>query len=157
MSIADRRIDFGPPHFKIAVHTLAWLARSACTVSSSVLAAHVDTHPTFMRRMLQSLAGAGIVESKGGRDGGYRLRTGPSALTLGDIYAAVSNACTAAAADAQTPSSGQHLTAACAAAGQKLDEQLEAILHEAQQQTIRYLHTLTLEAVMTRMEQPDPD
>ncbi|WP_245237859.1 Rrf2 family transcriptional regulator [Paenibacillus etheri] len=66
-------MNIGPPRFKIAVHSIVWLAKSGSILSSAMIASQVNSHATFMRRVMQSLATVGIVESKGGREGGYVL------------------------------------------------------------------------------------
>jgi Rrf2 family transcriptional repressor of oqxAB len=70
MSTANRGVNIGPPRFKIAIHSIVWLAKSGSILSSAMIADQVDSHATFMRRVMQALAAAGIVESKGGREGG---------------------------------------------------------------------------------------
>lgn len=144
MSVADKGIDFGPPHFKIAIHAIVMLAQRNCLLSSSTIADRVDSHATFLRRVLQTLSQAGIVESKGGRDGGYRLRSDPSKLTLGEVYEAVHagrpDSCTEAA-----------IQSGCGEAGQLLDWELERILHEAETHTIRYLQQFTIEHVISNI------
>ena len=89
MSTAARGIPFGPPRFKIAVHAVVCLAKSGCILSSAMMAGQVQSHATFMRRVMQALTLAGIVESKGGREGGYALLQPADRITLADISQAV--------------------------------------------------------------------
>ena len=58
-------------------------------LSSSVLAKGLDAHPTFVRKLLQPLADAKLVDSVFGREGGVRLRRRPEEITLLDVYLAV--------------------------------------------------------------------
>jgi Rrf2 family transcriptional repressor of oqxAB len=141
MSTATRGVNIGPPRFKIAVHSIVWLAKSGCILSSAMIASQVDSHATFMRRVMQALATAGIVESKGGREGGYLLRKPADQITLGEIYSAVS-----------TGSAESEFDVQCGEAGEQLDVELEKILREAEQQTIDYLHQYTIANVMNRVE-----
>ncbi|MBW7455113.1 RrF2 family transcriptional regulator [Paenibacillus sepulcri] len=141
MSTANKRIDFGPPHFKIAIHAVVWLAQSRGILSSAMIASQVDSHATFLRRVLQALASAGIVESKGGREGGYILKKDTAALTLGDIYDAVNTGGKEPAQEAD-----------CGEAGEFLDLELEKILHNAEQNTIEYLHQFTIDHVMSKVD-----
>ena len=127
--------------YKIAVHAIVWLANSGCLLSSANIASMVDSHPTFMRRVMQSLADVGIVESKGGREGGYKLRRRAEEITLGDIYSAVSLCCTESVESSE-----------CGEAGVQLDAELEKILVEAEQRTIEYLGQFTIAQVMDRVE-----
>lgn len=138
MSIANRGIDFGPPHFKIAIHAIVGLAKSGGILSSAMIASEVDSHATFLRRVLQALASAGIVESKGGREGGYMLNKPPAELTLGDIYNAV-------AIVGREPLE----EVCCGEAGAQLDLELEKILWETEQHTIQYLQQFTIAYVMS--------
>jgi Rrf2 family transcriptional repressor of oqxAB len=141
MSTATRGVNIGPPRFKIAVHSIVWLAKSGCILSSAMIANQVDSHATFMRRVMQALATAGIVESKGGREGGYILRKPADQITLGEIYSAVS-----------TGSAESEFDVDCGEAGEQLDVVLEKILREAEQQTIDYLRQYTIANVMNRVE-----
>lgn len=147
MSVADKGIDFGPPHFKIAMHAVARLAQKNCVLSSAVIAGQVESHATFMRRVLQSLANAGIVESRGGREGGYILKKPASSLTLGEIYEAVNPGRRVCFEDeACEPPRSE-----CEEAGMQFDRELERILNEAEANTIQYLNQFTLQEVMGRI------
>lgn len=141
MSTANRGVNIGPPRFKIAVHSIVWLAKSGSILSSAMIADQVDSHATFLRRVMQSLASAGIVESKGGREGGYILRKPADQITLGEIYSAVS-----------TESAEPEFDVDCGEAGQQLDVELEKILFDAEQQTIDYLRQYTIANVMNRVD-----
>lgn len=140
MSTANRGVNIGPPRFKIAVHSIVWLAKSGSLLSSAMIANQVKSHATFMRRVMQALAIAGIVESKGGREGGYILRKSADHITLGEIYTAV-NGCTEPEYDVN-----------CGEAGEQLDAELEKILLEAEQRTIDYLRQYTISDVMERVD-----
>jgi Rrf2 family protein len=141
MSTANRGVNIGPPRFKIAVHSVVWLAKSGSILSSAMIASQVDSHATFMRRVMQALAVADIVESRGGREGGYMLRKPADQITLGEIYAAVSSGSVEPEIDVD-----------CGEAGEQLDVELEKILYEAEQQTIDYLRQYTIANVMNRVE-----
>lgn len=141
MSTANRGVNFGPPRFKIAVHSIVWLAKSGSVLSSAMIASQVDSHATFMRRVMQALANAEIVESKGGREGGYSLLKSADQVTLGEIYAAV-----------QLASSEPEVEVDCGEAGEQLDVELEKILFEAEQHTIDYLRKYTITDVMNRVD-----
>ena len=53
------------------------------------LAEYHGVPPAYLAKALQSLAGAGIVESRPGPLGGYRLARPPAAITLLDVVLAV--------------------------------------------------------------------
>jgi Rrf2 family protein len=76
--------------FATAVHALVILARSSGSATSAFMAMSVNTHASCLRRMLASLAQAGLVEAHEGRDGGYRLARPATEITLADIYLALS-------------------------------------------------------------------
>ncbi|GGH22312.1 RrF2 family transcriptional regulator [Paenibacillus segetis] len=141
MSTANRGVNIGPPRFKIAVHSIVWLAKSNGILSSAMIANQVNSHATFMRRVMQALTTAGIVESKGGREGGYILRKSADEITLGEIYSAVSS-----------ESGDLELKVDCGGAGEQLDVELEKILYEAEQKTIDYLSNYTITDVMNRID-----
>lgn len=141
MSTANRGVNIGPPRFKIAVHSIVWLAKSGSILSSAMIASQVNSHATFMRRVMQSLATAGIVESKGGREGGYVLLKSADEITLGEIYEAV-----------RTTAEEPEVDGDCGEAGELLDVELERILYETEQRTIEYLRQYTIANVMERVE-----
>jgi Rrf2 family transcriptional repressor of oqxAB len=141
MSTANRGVNIGPPRFKIAVHSIVWLANSGRVLSSAMIANQVDSHATFMRRVMQALSSAGIVESRGGREGGYFLQKPADQITLGEVYSAVNSGTAEPDFDVN-----------CGEAGEQLDLELEKILYEAEQQTIDYLRKYTIADVMNRVE-----
>ena len=141
MSVASRGVHIGPPRLKVAVHAIVWLVKSGGMLSSAMIASQVDSHATFMRRVMQSLTTAGIVESKGGRDGGYFLRKSSTEITLGDIYEAISRC-----------SNEAEVNVDCGEAGEQLDVELEKILQEAELKTIEYLRNYTVAQLMDRVQ-----
>src|SRR5947207_12154520 len=76
--------------FSIAVHLMAGLA-CGCDqdVTSSDLAASVNTSPSFVRRTLSKLSKAGLVETATGKAGACWLAKKPENVSLLDIYQAV--------------------------------------------------------------------
>lgn len=74
--------------FAMAVHTLALLARNKRAISSSQIAASVNTNPVTIRKVLGSLCAAGLVETQMGADGGAILTCEPDAISLLDVYRA---------------------------------------------------------------------
>jgi Rrf2 family protein len=77
--------------FSIAVHILAGLA-CGCDqegVTSSHLAASVNTSPSFVRRTLAKLSKAGLVETTTGKAGACWLAKDAKNISLLDIYEAV--------------------------------------------------------------------
>jgi Rrf2 family protein len=77
--------------FSIAVHILAGLA-CGCDkegVTSSHLAASVNTSPSFVRRTLAKLSRAGLVKTTTGKAGACWLAKDAKQISLLDVYAAV--------------------------------------------------------------------
>jgi Rrf2 family transcriptional regulator, repressor of oqxAB len=72
--------------FAMSVHALALLAQNKDGYSSSYIAGSVNTHAVFLRRVLKRLVEVGIVETREGRDGGYRLTRPAEEITLAEVY-----------------------------------------------------------------------
>ncbi|WP_232698217.1 RrF2 family transcriptional regulator [Brevibacillus daliensis] len=134
------RIDqIGLPRFRIAIHTLVWLAQSNCLRSSAVIASRVQSHATFLRRVLADLYKAGIVEAKEGRDGGYFLKVAPEELTLAEIYTAIKD---------EEKICNPSETIKCGDVGRQLDLALENIIDDAEVLLIEHLKKFTILDVM---------
>ena len=75
--------------FNLAVHALVCLSHSGRSLSSEALAENICTNPTRVRRVMVGLKKAGMVETREGLDGGYRLTADPAMLTLRQVVEAV--------------------------------------------------------------------
>jgi Rrf2 family protein len=76
--------------FAVAVHILTLLANAPDDLQSSEqMAESVGSNPVHLRRVLGRLRRAGIVDSRPGPHGGWRLRSDPDTLHLGEIWRAV--------------------------------------------------------------------
>ena len=76
--------------FAIALHALCVLvAVSDKDVPSGLIASSINTNPVVVRRILASLKRAGLVQTREGAEGGYRLARAPQQIGLDAIYAAV--------------------------------------------------------------------
>ncbi|MFB5282396.1 MULTISPECIES: Rrf2 family transcriptional regulator [Peribacillus] len=137
----NRNQQIGPPRFAIAIHSLVWLAQSGRILTSAKIASQVNSHATFLRRVLAQLAAAGIVDTKEGRDGGYSLKVPADELTLGDVYEAVRPECLICS---DTPECGE--------IGKQLDHALEELLNEAEFEMINKLKKYTLEQFMENID-----
>jgi Rrf2 family protein len=74
----------------VATHVLATLALArGAVVRSEALARSANTNATFVRRLLGSLADAGLTTSQMGQGGGALLARPPEKITLLDVYRAV--------------------------------------------------------------------
>jgi Rrf2 family protein len=78
--------------FAVSCHILTILAAyPEDAVTSETIAQSVDTNPVVIRRVMAHLRLHGLVGSRPGTSGGWRLLRSPSDLTLGDVYRAVSH------------------------------------------------------------------
>ena len=75
--------------FNLAVHALVCLSHSGRSLSSEALAENICTNPTRVRRVMVGLKRAGLVETREGSDGGYRLCADPASLSLRQVAEAV--------------------------------------------------------------------
>ena len=75
--------------FNLAVHAMVCLSHSGRSLSSEALAENICTNPTRVRRVMAGLKKAGMVETREGLDGGYRLTADPATLTLRQVAEAV--------------------------------------------------------------------
>lgn len=74
----------------MAVHVLAVLAyQEGDRVTSTRLAASVNTNPVIVRRLLLSLQRARLVETGKGAGSGSRLSRAPRRINLAEVYEAV--------------------------------------------------------------------
>lgn len=75
--------------FNLALHALVCLSHSGRSLSSEALAENICTNPARVRRVMAGLKRAGMVETREGPDGGYRLTADPATLTLRQVAEAV--------------------------------------------------------------------
>jgi len=77
----------------IAVHALAWMAlaqrQGRAVLTSSQVAASVNTNPVIIRRCLGELRRAGLVRVRHGAGAGWSLARAPEQITLLEVYDAV--------------------------------------------------------------------
>jgi Rrf2 family protein len=76
-----------PKWFGLALQALVILSKdNVNNCPSAELAAYIQSEATLLRRILATLAKGGILETREGRDGGYRLRRDPQTITLAELY-----------------------------------------------------------------------
>ncbi|MFC4303545.1 RrF2 family transcriptional regulator [Cohnella boryungensis] len=76
--------------FIIAVHSLVLLAhRPDGMASSEEIATNVCTNPVRVRKVMSCLRRNGIVDTREGSGGGYRLSREPDGMTLAEVYRAL--------------------------------------------------------------------
>jgi Rrf2 family protein len=71
--------------FSISIHALTLLAANEA-LTSEAIANSVDTNPVVIRRTMASLREHGLVESKPGANGGWRLLRSAEQIHLCDVY-----------------------------------------------------------------------
>ncbi|TYP74905.1 RrF2 family transcriptional regulator [Paenibacillus methanolicus] len=133
----NRTYQIEPPKFRKAVHILIYLAKDGAFQSSATIACSVQSHATFLRRILALLANAGIVETREGREGGYGLKTSPDRISLAEVYMAVRGE--------------EHDCAAAEAACEQtemLDSAMDEIMLEADKRMQEFLQGYTLADLM---------
>lgn len=72
--------------FAVSLHILTLLASSNEPLTSEAIAASVDTNPVVIRRTMANLRENGLVKSKSGAKGGWRLLKKPKQLGLCEVY-----------------------------------------------------------------------
>ncbi|WP_199615629.1 RrF2 family transcriptional regulator [Paenibacillus alkalitolerans] len=79
--------NYHPRWFGLAVQALIILSKENIQTCPSVeIASYLQSEPTLLRRVLAVLAREGFLETREGRDGGYRLQKNPESITLADVY-----------------------------------------------------------------------
>ncbi|TDQ41073.1 Rrf2 family protein [Aureibacillus halotolerans] len=140
----QRTEQIGPSKFRAAVHALAFLANRGTVVSSATLAAHIQSHATFLRRVMSALTQAGLVEAREGRDGGYLLKVPAHLITLADVHLALEPPHECEEHIGHLPSK------ACEQVVHDLDEQIIEVLKKTQVTVLDTLQMYTLEDLMTQ-------
>ncbi len=72
--------------FAISIHALTLLAANSELLTSEMIADSVDTNPVVIRRTMAGLRAHGLVESKSGAHGGWRLLRAAEEIHLCDIF-----------------------------------------------------------------------
>ncbi|MFD0693357.1 RrF2 family transcriptional regulator [Paenibacillus sp. GCM10027628] len=76
-----------PKWFGLAVQALVILSKEKVQTCPSVeIAGSLQSEATLLRRVLAVLAREGFLETREGRDGGYRLKKSPESITLAEVY-----------------------------------------------------------------------
>lgn len=70
----------------MALHALSVLGASPEGANSAHIAASVNTHAVFLRKILRTLAEGGIVEVREGRGGKYWLARPADMIRLSEVY-----------------------------------------------------------------------
>lgn len=149
MSRSFRAWGIAPPRFNTAVHVLVWLATADGIRPSAEIAAQIQAHATYLRRVLAPLVQAGIVEAREGRVGGYFLARPAESISLGEVYMALKTAPlsgpdVAPDVSLEEPDGGSR--------GERLEWLLDEILSGAENRAVRFLRDVTIADLAKRLE-----
>ncbi len=121
-----------PKWFGLALQALVILSKEqAQTCPSGELAVQLQSEATLLRRILAVLAREGLLETREGRVGGYRLKKNPQAITLADVYSALQVGdplCFGIQESAGSHSFGQEMNASFRRLTREMDESLKKVL-----------------------------
>lgn len=108
--------------FAVAVHALILIRELPEQMHSSArLAASANSNPVHLRRVLGQLRQAGLVASRPGPRGGWRLLRPPNEISLADVWSATNGA---------EPVLGLHDASPNCAQGERIHRSLEALDRE---------------------------
>ena len=123
----------------LALHSLAHMAEDPeRTYTSDELAKHICTNPVVVRRVLGNLRKAGVLASKKGHAGGWRLAHTPETITLADVYLALDGHLTVYSEEENAP--------ACSTE-RALQEKISGVLKEIEQGLIQKLADIPISKV----------
>lgn len=80
---------FNHKMFGLSLQALVVLSKNAGTCPSCEIAKLLQSEATQLRRSLAKLVRGNILETREGRDGGYRLKRSPETITLAEVYTAL--------------------------------------------------------------------
>ncbi|MAT40442.1 MAG: Rrf2 family transcriptional regulator [Ectothiorhodospiraceae bacterium] len=126
-----------------AVHGLAYLVRNTTDepVQIAEISKFQNVSKTYLAKIFQQLATASIVVGQRGATGGYLLGRHPSLITLLDIIEAVDG-----------PVLSRHCCLGIFGCSVKADCVVLDVFVEANQRFSEYLKGVTLETIVTKME-----
>ncbi|RUT33400.1 Rrf2 family transcriptional regulator [Paenibacillus zeisoli] len=129
----------GSPNFKwfgLAVQALVVLSEQPSCCPSGKIACQLQSEATLLRRILSKLACEGILETREGRDGGYRLKRTPEEISLKDVYLALEEKGPCCSEMLET--TGDHDF------GRDMHESFSAIVQEVNVQVLQVLEKYTV-------------
>ncbi|MGO4345159.1 Rrf2 family transcriptional regulator [Paenibacillus sp. MCAF9] len=75
--------------FGLALQALVILSHKSECYPSAAIAGCLNSEATQLRKVLAKLAAGQLIETREGRDGGYRLKRPPEAISLAEVYIAL--------------------------------------------------------------------
>lgn len=129
----------------MAVHVLTVLAyKQGDRVTSSYLAASVNTNPVIVRRLLLALQKAKLVDTRKGAGSGSRLERSPARISLAEVYKAVEEE-DAFTMPSREPNQGCPV-------GQCIENELERVFKSAENAMIDELARVTVADVVNSVK-----
>lgn len=122
--------------FSLALQALVALEKHSGKCSSGDMALYLQSEPTVLRRILKALAQENIIESREGRDGGYRLVRSADSITLADVYSALQ--IHSFISDSMLDAAGEHHF------GERIRCAFSDIVSEMEESMLRVLSTRTI-------------
>ncbi|MHA2854304.1 RrF2 family transcriptional regulator [Paenibacillus lautus] len=122
--------------FSIAVQALVTLERHSGKCSSGDIASYLHSESTLIRRVLKTLAQADLIESREGRDGGYRLRKNARDISLAEVYSILQ--VHSSISESMLDAAAGHCFA------EEIKESFAGILSEIEESTLKILESRTI-------------
>lgn len=131
--INEKAAGISPSHkwFGLSLQALVVLAKRGSLCPSCDIARHLQSEPTLLRKILAKLAKENILETREGREGGYRLKKRPEELTLAEVYQALQmeqSVCTGMRDAAGCHPFGEEMKAAFRDISEELDRSMLEVL-----------------------------
>ncbi|CAM3675641.1 Rrf2 family transcriptional regulator [Paenibacillus lactis] len=143
---ADKKAPMACPStyktFSLAVQALVALERHSGKCSSGDLASYLHLESTLIRRILKTLAQENLIESREGRDGGYRLKKDAQQITLAEVYTALQ--VHSSLSDSMLDATAGHCFA------DQIKESFSDILSEIEENTLSVLRSRTIADIVER-------
>ena len=119
----------------LALHTLGHMAGHPDRMRTSAeIAAHADTNPVVVKRVLGRLRAAGLLVAEKGHAGGWRLAHAPETITLADVYLALDERLAPEAETADPRCAVEHA----------LEHRMAVVMDEAEKALVARLATMTI-------------
>lgn len=131
--------------FPIAVHILTLLSRAGDELlPSDHIAGSININPALVRKEISNLRQHGLIESKEGKSGGYKLPIPAKKITLADIYLAVkSNPMLGTAKNTPNPD---------CPVGREINKNLDKLYTDLDETVLSKLKTITLADFSNRFD-----
>lgn len=130
--------------FGLSLQALIVLSNKESTCPSCDIAKHLQSEATQLRRILAKLVRGGLLQTREGRDGGYKLCKHPQEITLADVYLAL---------QVEEPlCNGLMQTTGTHPFGLRMNTIFERLKEEVDQSVLQVLSKYTIADLLTQME-----